>query len=127
MKRFGQIIGVDPQNFERYKEYHAAVWPEVLAMITACNISNYSIFHKDGLLFAYMEYSGDDFGADMAKMAADPKTQEWWAIMKTHTKTSSKLSGRGVVGKYGGGFSSELDKIGIKYLRQLGIRYGTMM
>ena len=24
---------------------------------------------------------GDDFDGDMAKMAADPKTQEWWDIM----------------------------------------------
>jgi L-rhamnose mutarotase len=81
MKRFGQIIGVDPQSFERYKEYHAAVWPEILEMITACNITNYSIFHKDSMLFAYFEYTGNDFAADMAKMAADPKTQEWWDIM----------------------------------------------
>jgi L-rhamnose mutarotase len=82
MKRFGQMIGVDPQKFSEYKEYHAAVWPEILEMIKKCNISNYSIFHKDGLLFAYMEYTGVDFAADMAKMAADPKTQEWWAIME---------------------------------------------
>ena len=33
------------------------------------------------MLFAYFEYIGDDFDADMAKMAADPKTQEWWDIM----------------------------------------------
>ncbi|MGD9558072.1 MAG: L-rhamnose mutarotase [Mangrovibacterium sp.] len=81
MKRFGQIIGLDPENYEKYKVYHAAVWPEILSMIKACNISNYSIFHKDGLLFAYMEYTGNDFEADMAKMAADPKTQEWWDVM----------------------------------------------
>jgi L-rhamnose mutarotase len=81
MKRFGQIIRVDPQYFESYKEYHAAVWPEILEMITACNIRNYSIFHKDSELFAYFEYVGEDFAADMAKMAADPKTQEWWDIM----------------------------------------------
>lgn len=81
MKRFGQIIGVDPQNFDRYKKYHAAVWPEILDMITKCNITNYSIFHKNNLLFAYFEYTGQDFAADMAKMAADPKTQEWWDIM----------------------------------------------
>jgi L-rhamnose mutarotase len=81
VKRFGQIIGVDPAQFEKYKEYHAAVWPEILAMIKTCNISNYSIFHKDGQLFAYMEYTGSDFAADMAKMAADPKTQEWWDVM----------------------------------------------
>ncbi len=82
MKRFGQIIGVKPEHFETYKKYHAQVWPEILKKITECNIRNYSIFHKDGLLFAYMEYIGDDLDADMKKMAADPKTQQWWAIME---------------------------------------------
>jgi L-rhamnose mutarotase len=81
MKRYGQIIGVKPECFEEYKAYHAAVWPEVLKMITACNIRNYSIFHKDGMLFAYFEYAGNDFASDMDKMAADPKTREWWAVM----------------------------------------------
>jgi L-rhamnose mutarotase len=51
-------------------------------MIKKCNIQNYSIFHKDGMLFAYMEYTGNDFEADMAMMAADQKTREWWAVMK---------------------------------------------
>ena len=32
------------------------------------------------LLFAYMEYHGDDFDADMAKMAADETTQKWWDL-----------------------------------------------
>jgi L-rhamnose mutarotase len=81
MKRFGQIIGVDPLQFEKYKEYHTAVWPEVLEMIKACNINNYSIYHKDGMLFAYFEYKGGDFATDMAKMAADPKTIKWWDLM----------------------------------------------
>ena len=31
-------------------------------------------------LFSYFEYTGADFAADMATMAADPKTQEWWAL-----------------------------------------------
>ena len=31
-------------------------------------------------MFAYLEYHGSDFAADTAKMAADPKTQEWWAV-----------------------------------------------
>jgi L-rhamnose mutarotase len=81
MRRYGQIIGIKPEHFEAYIECHAAVWPEVLQMITACNICNYSIFHKDGLLFAYFEYTGENFAADMAQMAADPKTQKWWAVM----------------------------------------------
>lgn len=82
MKRFGQIIGVKPECLAMYKKYHAEVWPEVIEMISECNIRNYSIFYKDNQLFAYFEYSGKDFDADMAKMAADPKTLEWWAIME---------------------------------------------
>jgi L-rhamnose mutarotase len=82
MKRFGQVIGVRPEQFESYKNCHAAVWPEILTMIKKCNIRNYSIFHKDDMLYAYFEYTGTDFEADMAKMAADPKTLEWWSVME---------------------------------------------
>ena len=61
MIRYGQIIQVKPEKLEIYKKLHAAVWPDVLAMITACNIRNYSIFYRDGQLFAYFEYHGSDF------------------------------------------------------------------
>ena len=67
---------------EEYRRFHAAVWPEVLQMIRDCNIANYSIYWKDNLLFSYFEYHGRDFNADMRKMAAHPKTQEWWALME---------------------------------------------
>jgi len=82
MQRFGQVIGIKPENIAEYTRLHSAVWPEVLKTITECNIRNYSIFIHDNLLFAYFEYYGNDFDADMQKMAADPKTQEWWAINK---------------------------------------------
>jgi L-rhamnose mutarotase len=82
MKRYGSVIGVRPEKLEEYKKLHAAVWPAVLDMIRACNMRNYSIYYRDGLLFSYFEYVGDDFEADMAKMAADPTTQEWWAVCK---------------------------------------------
>ena len=48
MQRHGQLIRVRPERLEEYKRYHAAVWPEVLATIRACNIRNYSIYFKDG-------------------------------------------------------------------------------
>jgi L-rhamnose mutarotase len=82
MKRYGSVIRVRPEAIESYRAYHADVWPGVLDMIRQCNIRNYSIYLKDGFLFAYFEYHGTDYDADMAKMAADPKTQEWWSIMK---------------------------------------------
>lgn len=83
MTRYGSIIGVKEDAIPEYKRLHEAVWPEVLATITACGIRNYSIFLRkmpDGkhYLFSYFEYVGEAFAADAAKMAADPKTQEWW-------------------------------------------------
>lgn len=82
MQRMGQVIGLNAEKIAEYKRLHAAVWPDVLRMITACNIKNYSIFLKEpeNLLFAYFEYHGSDFAADMARMAQDKTTQEWWAV-----------------------------------------------
>ena len=80
MKRYGMVIKVRPEKLEEYKRLHAKVWPAVLRTISECHIRNYSIYHKDGYLFSYFEYHGLDFDADMAKMAADPVTQEWWAV-----------------------------------------------
>ena len=80
MKRYGMVIGVKLDKLEEYKRLHAAVWPGVLDMIRKCNICNYSIYYKDGFLFSYYEYVGEDYRADMAKMAADPTTQKWWEI-----------------------------------------------
>ena len=82
MKRYGMVIRIHPEKLDEYKAYHAQAWPEVLDMIKQCNIQNYSIYHKDGYLFSYFEYTGADFDADMEKMAAHSKTQEWWEIMK---------------------------------------------
>ena len=82
MKRYGMLIQIKAGCEETYRSYHAAVWPEVLQMIRDCSISNYSIYWKDNLLFGYFEYHGQDFAGDMARMAAHPKTREWWAVME---------------------------------------------
>ncbi len=80
MKRYGQVLRLKPGALEEYSRLHSDVWPEVLAKIADCNIRNYSIYHKDGYLFAYFEYHGTDFAADMARMAADPTTRRWWSV-----------------------------------------------
>jgi L-rhamnose mutarotase len=82
MRRFGMVIKVKPDKLEYYKQLHSSAWPEVVATIKACNIQNYSIFHKDDYLFSYFEYTGDDFDEDMNKMGQDPITQKWWDICK---------------------------------------------
>ncbi len=80
IKRVGSVIRIAPDKLDEYKRLHANVWPEVNAMITKCNIHNYSIYYKDGYLFSYFEYTGDDFAADMKKMADDPITNKWWKL-----------------------------------------------
>ena len=82
VQRFGSVIGLLAEKRNYYNKLHADPWPEVNAMLKKCNIRNYSIYEAelDGklYLFSYFEYVGDDFKGDMARMAADPKTQEWW-------------------------------------------------
>ena len=80
VRRVGTVIRLRPEHEQVYRELHAAVWPDVLAQIARSNIRNYTIFLRDGLLFAYFEYTGTDYQADMAAMAADPRTQQWWKL-----------------------------------------------
>lgn len=80
VQRYGRVVRLRPEHEEEYLRLHAQVWPEVLETITACNIRNYTIFLHDGVLFSYFEYVGSDYQADMARMAADPATQEWWKL-----------------------------------------------
>jgi L-rhamnose mutarotase len=80
MQRYGKLIKLRPEKYEEYKKLHAETWPGVLDMIAQCNIRNFSIYHKDGYLFSYFEYTGSNFDADMAKMEADPTTQKWYDV-----------------------------------------------
>ncbi len=92
-RRYGSVIGIRPEHLAEYKRVHAAVWPKVLEQIKRSNISNYSIYLREpeNLMFAYFEYTGTDYAADMAAMAADPTTKEWWALcMPMQQPLSSK-------------------------------------
>lgn len=74
MKRYGSVIRIRPEKLEEYKRLHAEVWPGVRKMIAECGLRNYSIYYKDGYLFSYYEYVGDDYEADMAK----------WQLIRKH-------------------------------------------
>jgi len=86
MQRYGSVIGLNEAKLEEYVKLHADVWPGVLKKIRECNIRNYSIYLRriEGkpFLFSYFEYTGPDYAADMAAMAADPLTQQWWSVCK---------------------------------------------
>ena len=82
VKRYGWVTGLKPEKAAYYKDLHAHPWPTVNKTIKECHIQNFSIYSKKiqgkEYLFAYLEYTGRDFDADMKKMAADPETRRWW-------------------------------------------------
>lgn len=83
VKRYAMVIDLKPERVEDYKKLHAAPWPGVLAQLERSNVHDFSIHlvemrPGEYTLFGYFEYTGDDFEADMAAMAADPETQRWW-------------------------------------------------
>ncbi|OAL43505.1 L-rhamnose 1-epimeras-like protein [Pyrenochaeta sp. DS3sAY3a] len=86
-RRIGQWIYLRPECIDEYKKCHAAVWPEVLEQIKDSNVRDYSIYlsftpapSPRPFLFASFKYVGSAFDADMARMAANPKVQEWWRM-----------------------------------------------
>ena len=78
--RKGAVIKLKPEQLDFYKELHANPWEGVQNKLKECNIQNYSIYYRDGYLFSYMEYHGENWEEDMEKLAADSTTQEWWKL-----------------------------------------------
>jgi len=80
--RFGSIIGLRPEKEDYYRELHAEVWPGIIARLKESNVKNYSIhlveIEGKKYLFSYLEYTGQDYEADMAAISSDPETRRWW-------------------------------------------------
>jgi L-rhamnose mutarotase len=84
-KRVGMVIKIKPEFIEEYKRLHADDNAGVRDLLTKANMRNFSIFlHQldDGnwYEFGYYEYTGDDFEADMEKLAEHPSNIEWLKI-----------------------------------------------
>jgi cytidyltransferase-like protein len=65
---------------EQYITLHKHTFPGVLDRIHRSNISDYSIFHHNGVLFSHMVYSGRNLDADLKAMGTDTTTREWWKL-----------------------------------------------
>jgi L-rhamnose mutarotase len=81
-RRIGMVIGIRPDLISTYETVHAASNPGVRDLLTKYNMHNFSIFiqmlQEDRYyLFGYYEYTGNDYEADMEKLAAEARNQEW--------------------------------------------------
>ncbi len=81
-ERHAWVTGLKLEKAARYRALHAQPWASVNRTLKRCHIRNFSIHEREIggrlYLFAYLEYTGRDFDADMARMAADPETRRWW-------------------------------------------------
>lgn len=77
MQRFGEIIKVKKEKYEEYKKLHEEIWPSIVEKQREANMQNFTIFYRDGLLFKYFEYVGDNYEEDMKKLSEDKENQRW--------------------------------------------------
>ena len=85
IKRVGMVIKIKPAHIEEYKALHTDSNPGVRDLLVKANMRNFSIFlHKldDGNYyeFGYYEYTGNDFEADMEKLAKEDRNIEWLKV-----------------------------------------------
>ncbi|WNI24727.1 L-rhamnose mutarotase [Streptomyces sp. ITFR-16] len=76
MQRVCFLLNVREDRVEEYRARHAAVWPDMLAALSAAGWHNYSLFlREDGLLVGYLET--EDFDAAREAMAATDVNGRW--------------------------------------------------
>ncbi len=81
VKRVGMVIGLRPETLTEYKALHADSNPGVRDLLNKYNIHNFSIFTQQiegkWYEFGYYEYHGDNFKADKAALAKEPRNIKW--------------------------------------------------
>ncbi len=85
VQRIGMVIKVKPEKLELYKKMHADDYKGVRDLLSEYHMRNFSIFlHplEDGQLYLFgtYEYAGEDYEADMAKLAVEPRNKEWLSV-----------------------------------------------
>jgi L-rhamnose mutarotase len=79
LKRWAFMLRLRPGAAEEYDKAHAAVWPEMLALLKSGGISEYSIFRRDELLF--LTFRAVDFEATWSQFDNHPVNLRWQQAM----------------------------------------------
>lgn len=87
MKRNAFIMHLKPGNEAEYKKRHDEIWPELMEILRAAGISNYTIFldRNTNTLFAFQALSDN---SNDRKLPENPVVQKWWDSMKDLMETN---------------------------------------
>lgn len=81
MQRHAFKMFLNPGQAREYRRRHAAVWPELEALLGEAGARNYSIYFdpETNILFAYLERADDHRMDDLSR---HPVMRRWWEFMK---------------------------------------------
>lgn len=86
MKSYAMALDLrdDADVIEQYKEYHRAVWGEVLEGLRSLGIAKMKIFLRGNRLFMYLEAPDEfDLERDFPRyIESSPRAAEWDALMR---------------------------------------------
>ncbi len=91
VQRLAFKMKLKPGCVEEYRRRHAALWPEMKALLKKSGVSNYSIFFDPDTLtlFAYQEVEGEQGSQDLG---GEEAVQRWWAYMADIMEVNPDLS-----------------------------------
>ncbi|QJW89185.1 L-rhamnose mutarotase [Spirosoma taeanense] len=87
MPTFAFRMKLKPGFSDEYKKRHAAIWPELVALLKQTGVGEYRIFldEETHLLFAVQEVSGEQSSQELGTTEI---VQRWWAYMADIMETN---------------------------------------
>ena len=79
MQRIGFTMRLKPGNEEEYRQRHDDIWPELVELLRAKGLKNYTIFRGGLDLFGYVE---TDNPMAMLELPQEELMQKWWKYME---------------------------------------------
>ena len=104
MQRMGMVIGLKPEKIAEYKRLHAAVWPEILDMISKCNIRAQLVlmtttplvldYNKSAIIVSRAG-SGDEFPMSVTKIEtiADDNVHSGGRLATIRSSATIRING----------------------------------
>lgn len=87
----------DPAAIEAYDRYHAEVWPEVLAHLSASGIDDMTIWRRGNRLTMLIETAADfQLSRLVATVDSSSRVKEWDRLMATFQQALSDSEGEGL-------------------------------
>lgn len=80
MEQIAFRMTLNPGQADEYRRRHRDIWPELIELLKAAGISDYSIFLHDDTnsLFAVLRRTPDH---TMDQLPLEPVMKKWWAYM----------------------------------------------